>query len=415
MAAKMPTRMNIVYNSIYALIGGFGLDALAPAFTNDSVPLTGIIKCAGVLGIAYYAYRWSKFDKLFENLQLGVNGAYPIFKGKHKTDFSTVYKFTLPCGLSLQDFDKKKDAIEQHLGRDIDIKYTYKEIYIEVYNQNLKTRYDYVPTKIKGDVPIIIGYDKKDSLVTCDLSEGEPHMLIGGETGSGKSTTLRAIITNLILMSDVKLHLIDLKMGAEFNVFANSNKVINFGRTIKEANNILNELCIEVDRRYNLFFKNDVKDIKEYNKRFPRKKMNYQVLIIDEFADLQSVKECMILLELMARKSRSAGIHLLIATQRPDHKVLTGSIKVNVGTVLGLKTLNSTNSSIIIDDTGLEKLRGKGHGLFKRGTVIEIQSPLISTDEVKELIKHTYINKKVKFDADRNISDVDVMEAINNL
>jgi S-DNA-T family DNA segregation ATPase FtsK/SpoIIIE len=415
MAAKIPTRMNIVYNSIYALIGGFGLDALAPAFTNERVPLTGLIKCAGVLGIAYYAYRWSKFDKLFENLQLGVNGAYPIFKCKHKTDFSTIYKFTLPCGLSLQDFDKKKDAIEQHLGRDIDIKYTYKEIYIEVYNQNLKTRYDYVPTKIKGDVPIIIGYDKKDNLFTCDLSEGEPHMLIGGETGSGKSTTLRAIITNLILMSDVKLHLVDLKMGAEFNVFANSSKVINFGRTIKEADSILNELCIEVDRRYNLFFQKDVKDIKEYNKKFPRKKMDYQMLIIDEFADLQGRGNSILLIENLGRKARACGIHMILATQRPDHKVLTGSIKVNVGTVLGLKTLNSTNSSIIIDDTGLEKLRGKGHGLFKRGNVTEIQSPLISTDEVKELIKHTYINKKVKFDADRNISDVDVMEAISNL
>jgi S-DNA-T family DNA segregation ATPase FtsK/SpoIIIE len=418
-SGKKSFKINIVYNSIYALIGGIGLEVFAPLFDADpnSIGLTKIIKGIGVVGLTYYAWTWSKFDKLFENLGLGVNGAYPIFKSKHKSQYSTIYKFTLPAGLCLSDFDKCKEKIEQHLGRDIDIKYTYKEIYMEVYNDNLKTKFDYVPIKIKGDVPILIGYNRHDELIYCDLAEGEPHMLIAGETGSGKSTTLRSMICNLILQSDVKLHLIDLKMGAEFNVFSKSNKVINFGRTMKDAYRILSDISIKVDRRYNLFFKNDVKDIKEYNKKFKNKKLDYQILIIDEFADLQSEHESMKLIEDLGRKARACGIHLILATQRPDHKVLTGNIKVNVGTVLGLKTLNSTNSNIIIDTDGLEKLRGKGHGLFKRGNITEIQSPFISTDEVKGLIQHTYINKPYKDNEVKNgnVSEESLKEAINHL
>lgn len=414
-------RMSIMYNSIYALFGGLALDMAANTFNfQDSVePLViRVLKIGGVVGLTYYGMTMSKFTRIFENLKLGVGSVYPIQKSKVKTDTSTVYKFTLPCGLTLKDFDEKKEAIEQHLGREIDIKYTYKEILIEVYNENMKTLYDYKPIKVKGNVPIIIGYDRQGNLVSCDLSNGEPHMLIAGETGSGKSTVIRAIATNLILMSNVKLHLIDLKMGAEFNVFSKSNKVISFGRTISESHDILSNLNDEVDRRYSLFFKNDVRDIEEYNKKFKNKKMNYEVLIIDEYADLQSEKESMRLIENLGRKSRASGVHMLIATQRPDHKVLTGAIKVNVGNVLGLKTLNSTNSSIIIDSNGLEKLRGKGHGLFKRGTITEIQAPFISTDDVKELIKHTYVKKNYVNDipmSNGNLNEFDLQEVFSRL
>jgi S-DNA-T family DNA segregation ATPase FtsK/SpoIIIE len=375
------------------------------------------MKCIGICGITYYAYTWSKFDRIFQGLGLGIGLAYPIQKSRRKTDCSIIYKFTLPAGLSLKDFTDKKDAIEAYLGREIDIKLTYKEIYIEVYKENQITFYEYKPIKIRGSVPIIIGYNKKGELITCDLASGEPHMLIAGETGSGKSTTIRAIITNLILMSNVMLHLIDLKMGAEFNVFSKSNRVASFGRTIHDANDILNNINKEVDKRYSLFFKTDVKDIIEYNNKFKFKKLGYEVLIIDEFADLQSEKESLKLLENIARKSRACGIHLILATQRPDHKVLTGNIKVNVGTVLGLKTLNSTNSNIIIDDNGLETLRGKGHGLFKRGNITEIQAPYIPTEGVKELIKHTYVQKAIisKVLINGNIDDNDLKEAINNL
>lgn len=410
-------RMSIMYNSIYALVGGIAIDVAAPLFDAEGTFITTALKIGGVIGLTYYGMTVSKFTKVFETMKLGVGSVYPIQKGRSITDISTVYRFTLPCGLSVKDFDDKKDAIEQHLGKSVDIQYTHKEIRIEVYNAEPKTLYDYEPTKIKGNVPIIIGFDRRGDLVTCDLSDGEPHMLIAGESGSGKSCTIRAIITNLILMTNVKLHLIDLKMGAEFNIFSKSNKVVNFGRTNKDANDILSKFSQEVDRRYNLFFKNDVKDIVEYNNKFKYKKLDYEVLIIDEFADLQSDKESIRLLEDIGRKSRAAGLHAIIATQRPDHKVLNGNIKANFGTVLGLKTLNSVNSGIIIDSVGLERLRGKGHGLFKRGSVTDIQAPFISTDNVKQLIRHTFVSKPVAVieTANGNLNENDLEEALFNL
>ncbi|MBS4538233.1 DNA translocase FtsK [Clostridium sp. D2Q-11] len=219
---------------------------------------------------------------------------------------------------------------------------------------------------------------------------------MAGETGSGKSTLLRSIITNLILngkYNRYELHLIDLKNGAEFNVFRKSKYVKSFSRTIEDAEKILNKLIIEVDDRYDKFFKNDCVDIQEYNKKY-RSKMKYKIIIIDEFADLQNEKDSIQILETLAAKARACGIHLIISTQRPDAKVLNGRIKANVPSVIGLKTMNEINSRIIIDHSGLEELKGMGHGIYKFDKEIEFQSMNISSGTARDLIKHTYINKK---------------------
>lgn len=387
--ANSDRKSSLIETGLIAIIGGVASTALYPAYAVYGFGIASI----GTIGIVYTAFTWSKFDKIWKNTGLCVGSSYPIKKGSQKTDISTIYTFTLPCGLSVQDFDKKRKVIEQYLGREIEIKYTYKEIQIEVFEQRTSNAHDYQPTVIKGNVPLLIGYDRKSNLISADLADGEPHLLIAGETGSGKSTALRSIITNLILHSDTALHLIDLKRGAEFNVFAKCSKVQSFSRTKNEAESILNEINTEIDRRYDLFFENDVADIKEYNKKFKGKKLNFQVIVIDEFADLQDEKGSISIIETIAAKARACGIHLIISTQRPDAKVLNGRIKANVSSVLGLKTMNDINSRIIIDHNGLENLKGKGHGLFKRSGEIEMQCPYLSVEECRELIKHTYIDK----------------------
>ncbi|MDF2588199.1 MAG: cell division FtsK/SpoIIIE [Anaerocolumna sp.] len=404
------SRMLLVETSIYSFITGFGTELIDPSLS----PLCKLLKIVGVLGITYYAYTWSKFDLLFKNLKLGVSTAYPIIKGKEKTEYSDIYRFTLPKGICLQDFLDKQEAIENSLGREVDIKYTYKTIQIEVYKENQKTHYDYEPTKISGDVPIIIGYSRRGELVSCDLSSGEPHVLIAGETGSGKSTTLRSIICNLILMSKVRLHLVDLKNGAELGLFRKCSNVDSFCRNMKQAKDLLMQLSIETDRRYDMFYEKDVKDIKDYNKKYKTKMLDYQILIIDEFADLHSDKECMSILKELARKSRACGIHLIISTQRPSATVIDGDIKANITNSLGLKTINGTNSSIVIDETGLEKLRGDGHGKFKRGgKIIEIQCPYLDVNRCRELIKQTYVEKDVQ--KSKQPTQEDLLNAIENM
>jgi S-DNA-T family DNA segregation ATPase FtsK/SpoIIIE len=368
----------------------------------------------GLVGMGYFFKSWSRFDKAFKNLNLGINNSYPILKYKEKTETGKIYHYTLPCGLSLDDFDRSKQALSQYIGRELDIRYTYKELVIEVFDRKVKTMYEYQPEECNGPVGYPIGYDRKGQLITCDLSKGEPHMLIAGETGSGKSTALRAIITNLILKKNVKLHLIDLKCGAELQIFAKCNKVESFARSRHEAEVVLKHISREVDRRYDLFFQSDVINIKEYNKRVGS--MGYEVVVIDEFADLHEEKDSITLLEDIAARARACGIHLIISTQRPDHKVLNGRIKANVACVLGLKTINDLNSQIIIDKPGLEELRGNGHGLLRSGgKFAEVQCPYLTEERARELIQPFNTKRKtVQIDrVDGVVPNFDFLEKVN--
>lgn len=380
----------ILIDCITATISALAIEVIYPPF----LPIAILLKLSSFLGVGFVVWTFSKYDKVFRNLNLYKGQAIPILKYKTKTNYSTIYHFTLPAGLCLTDFKDNEEAIQNFVGKDIRIEYTFKEIIIEEYDEKMKLIYPYIPTEVNGYVPIIIGYDRKGKLITCDLGCGEPHMLIAGQTGGGKSTAIRCILVNLILNSDVKLHLIDLKNGVELRSFADSSKVISFSRNINQASIVLSQLDNEVDSRYDLFYKEHVRDIIEYNKKHKNNKMDYQLLVCDEFADLQGDKNLIAILDNLGRKARACGIHMILSTQRPDAKVLNGSIKSNIPTILGLKTANSTNSHIIIDDTGLEKLRGNGHGLFKHnGKLDEIQVPYVSAEQIEPLIKHTFIDK----------------------
>jgi len=396
---------NVLISSVWAIWGAAVIKAIYPPY----YPTAAMFVLFGVAGIYMYFATYSKFNHLWKALDLGKDESYPICKGKKRTKNSIIYRFSLPAGLSIEDFERNKIAIEQFLGRDIDIKYTYKEIWIEVFDPNQPTEYDYNIIPCKGPVEFPIGYDRQGEIVTCDLSSGEPHMLIAGETGSGKSTALRAIITNIILTKNVKLHLIDLKCGAEFQIFAKCKNVESFARTRTEAEEVLSQISAEIDRRYDLFFQHDCVNIKEYNRK--GYSMGYELVIIDEFADLQRNKWSISLVEEIAAKARACGIHLIISTQRPDSTILNGRIKANVTNVLGLKTTNEINSRIIIDHDGLEKLRGKGHGIFKRGNETEVQCPNLSAEMARELVRHTYVERPPKV-MQMEIENFDFLEAL---
>lgn len=350
-----------------------------------------ICKVIGVGTFLYYLTNRSKFDDLFINLKIGYHDRYPMLKYKKRGKNSILYHFRIPAGVCLKDFKDKKESFEDFLGHKVDIYYTYKEIVIEEFITTEKTMYPYSVFRGKGNMIIVIGYDRNDNLITCDLSKGEPHMLIAGETGGGKSTSLRAIITNLLLTSDVKLFLIDLKNGVEFRLFEKCENVLGFARNIGTATLLLQQLSAEVDRRYELFYQYDVKDIVDYNKKMKDDPLDYRLLVIDEFADLQNDKNIKAVLADLGRKARACGIHMLLSTQRPDAKILDGEIKANITTVLGLKTKNDINSRIIIDENGLEKLRGYGHGIFKRGAKSHyIQAPNLDYDNAKKLVEPFY-------------------------
>lgn len=338
---------------------------------------------------------YNPYKRLLQNCRIEVDGKVPFYKGKTKTSYGYSLRFTLPAGLSTDDFDKKKLAIEQYLNKRVEITYKNKNVFIGIYEKSLEEYYAYEHKSTKGICEFPIGYTYGEKLIEVDL-ENVVHMLIAGETGSGKSTLLRGILTSLILDKSpraLSLHLIDLKNGAEFNVFRRCGMVKSFSRTIAEAEDILIKLSREVDRRYDLFFENDVVNIQEYNKLKDIKGLDYQIVVIDEFADLQDEKGSISIIETLAAKARACGIHLIVATQRPDAKILNGRIKANIPCMIGLKTMNELNSRIIIDEGGLERLKGRGNGILKYSDTTEFQAMYLSVQRARELLKDKYINR----------------------
>ncbi|OLS02867.1 FtsK/SpoIIIE domain-containing protein [Tissierella creatinophila] len=355
------------------------------------------------------------YNNLFRALKLEINDRVPKFLERKETNYGYCLTFRLLAGMSTDDFEKKKLAIEQHLNRKIEITYNNWRIFIKVYEKQLEELIPYEFSKCKGILEFNIGKVLGDKTLNLDL-EKAVHLLIAGETGSGKSTLVRSIITNIVLSRrKVSLHLIDLKNGAEFNLFRKSNIVKTFSRNIDEAEVVLENLIEEVNKRYDLFFENDVVDIREYNKLKNIKKLDYQICIIDEFADLQNEKGSISSVEVLAAKARACGVHLIISTQRPDSKILNGRIKANIPCVIGLKTMNSLNSRIIIDEDGLEKLRGRGHGLLRYGNLTEFQSMFLEVVKARELIKHTYIEKEIKREVKEEIGKLDNLDFIKDL
>lgn len=367
--------------------------ALCIILPEVAIPGYLILGMGGICVFDYFTHI-SKFDKVFRALKLGVNEAYPILKRKKVESNYVLYEFTLPAGMSTDMFDKKKVEIEQFLGQQIEINYGFRNLLIRAYTDQEKTEYKYNPIKLKGNVPILIGYDREGNLQYIDLAEDEPHMYIAGTTGCGKSTALRVIITNLILFTNVELYLLDLKSGVEFGAFKNCKNVVGFASTKAGALSMLTDLEKEVDKRYSIFADEGVENIRSYNQTHS-KKMKYKLLIVDEFSNLMYEKESTIILETLASKARACGVHMCLSTQRPDYKVLNGRIKANITNILGMRTQNGQNSEIVLDRVGLEKLRGKGHGILKCGldeTII--QMPNLALPDAKELLKPFIVDKK---------------------
>lgn len=347
-------------------------------------PAASVLVLLGGVIIATHFVSKGKYDDIFYNLKIGCRDTYPLYLKKIQKDNTTVYEYTLPAGLTLDSFEKHKDALETYTGKPIDLSLHNKHIFLTEYNNGEQVQYDYVIEKLKGNVPLLIGYNRRGDLVSVDLSEGEPHMYIAGETGSGKSTALRAIITNLILTKDVDLFLVDLKNGVELSIFQGCEKVKSFAKTEIEAFNLFEYLLNESSRRYNVFAEAGCKDIKSYNKKH---RMKYTVLVVDEYASLMGDKKCEKVVALLVQKARASGIHVILSTQRPSADIITGNIKANITNVLGLKTIDKTNSRIVIDHDGLEKLRGKGHGVLKSGgNETIIQCPYLPEEQAQTMI-----------------------------
>ena len=261
----------------------------------------------------------------------------------------------------------------------------------------------------KAELPVVIGRTIQNENYTFDLAK-MPHLLVAGATGQGKSVGLNAIITSLLYRkhpAELKFVLIDPKM-VEFSLYNKLErhflaKMESEDESIvtdpKKAVYTLNALCTEMANRLELCKKAHAKNIVEYNEKFVARRLNpenghrflpYIVVIIDEFADLiMTAKEVEAPVMRLAQKARAIGIHLIVATQRPDVKVITGGIKANFPARIAFRVMQMTDSRTIIDQPGANQLIGRGDMLFlSGGEPIRIQCAFVDTPEVENIVEH---------------------------
>ncbi|MCF0063921.1 DNA translocase FtsK [Dyadobacter chenwenxiniae] len=261
--------------------------------------------------------------------------------------------------------------------------------------------------KANYDLPIVLGKTISNDIHIVDLAK-MPHLLMAGATGQGKSVGLNVILASLIYKkhpAELKFVLVDPKK-VELTLFNKLErhflaKLPNADEAIitdtKKVIFTLNSLCIEMDSRYDLLKEASVRNLKEYNAKFAQRRLNpekghrflpYIVLVIDELADLMMTagKEVETPIARLAQLARAVGIHLVVATQRPSVKVITGLIKANFPARLSFRVTSSIDSRTILDMGGAEQLVGQGDMLLAiNSEVIRLQCPFIDTREIEDV------------------------------
>jgi S-DNA-T family DNA segregation ATPase FtsK/SpoIIIE len=313
---------------------------------------------------------------------------------------------------------------------------------IEVPNEKkqqlgLRSMLDHPKFKDASNLTIAIGKDIIGNPVYGNI-ETMPHLLIAGATRSGKSVTVQNIITSLLYKnspSDLRLMVIDPKR-VEFTMYKN---LPHLGTPIitdaKNAIKCLNWAIGEMERRYSYFADEyvGIQNIGDYNKKILQpalekiakgkkisgenmpERLPYIVIVFDEFNDfmLSYPKEITIAITNLTQKGRAAGVHLILATQRPDVKVITGTIKANITARIALKTSSAIDSRTILDQSGAEDLLGNGDMLYmdpNHPRPVRVQAPFISSEEVRAVInniKETYTNYEVE--------EIDISKASLNI
>ncbi len=341
----------------------------------------------------------------------------------------TLYKIYPAPGVKIAEFKRIQEDLGMHLhARGVRVVTLTDSVGIEVANDHPSivpmraVLNDEVFRSSKAELPVAIGYTIQQKVKVFDLADA-PHLLVAGATKQGKSVGLNVIVTSLLYAkhpSELKLVFIDPKM-VEFSAYAhllkhylavlpcNDEREERDNAIVKKADKadkILRSLCIEMDQRYELLSKASVPNIKTYNEKYRNRKLRpdeghrflpYIVTIIDEYADLtmsvggsgdakvvaRSITTSIIRL---AQKGRAAGLHVVLATQRPSVDVITGLIKTNFPTRIAFRVVSRTDSSTILDSPGAEKLIGKGDMLYYAGVEMErVQCAYIDSEEINRL------------------------------
>lgn len=274
-----------------------------------------------------------------------------------------------------------------------------------------------IPSEYQSNKLLVpLGKDVSGKIIYAELNK-MPHLLIAGATGSGKSVCVNTIICSILMRArpdEVKFILVDPKKVELTNYNGIPHLLAPVVTDPKKAAAILQEVVVEMERRYDLFAKTNVRNIESYN-TYVNKKNNelaeneqlellpFHVVILDEVADLmmvasKQVEDCIMRIAQMAR---AAGIHLIVATQRPSTDIITGVIKANIPSRIAFAVSSSVDSRTILDASGAEKLLGKGDMLFSpmgSSSPVRVQGAFVSDEEVSAIVNHASSQQEANYD-----------------
>ena len=367
-----------------------------------------------------YTAKANLLESTLHDLKLPVT-----VKGITKGPAVTRYELEMPPGIPVKRITNFAQDIEYSLEVNGHIRLETpipgkRAVGVEVPNTivDVVSLRDVIDTKefasASSPLTVAMGKDIAGTNIFCALDK-MPHLLVAGATNAGKSVCLSSIIISLLYKSspeDVRIILIDPKT-VEFTAYRNMPHLLG-GKIItdaKESLNALKYLRAQMEERYKMFSKNAVRNIQEFNKlesvkNGEEEKMPYIVLIVDELADLLmstdiNKKDLESNIQSLAQKARAAGIHLILATQRPSVDVITGTIKANLPSRIAFAVRSSVDSGVILDQAGAETLLGRGDMLYAPAGMDEpkrVQGAFLTNEEISAVVDYVCTNNEADFD-----------------
>ncbi|HSQ88705.1 FtsK/SpoIIIE domain-containing protein [Romboutsia sp.] len=336
------------------------------------------------------------FNKLFKNMKFkNIDEVYPKLEYKRDTEYFREFEFSVPFGMSIEDFKKKSDVFAQALNVNVrDLRFEKNEYNVVLKSRkNKKMNYDYdIDLMKRTDFKIPLGYDYDDNLILLDLfTSNNFGCYIAGSAGGGKSITLRLILTHLVnckTKSDIQFAIVNTKR-VDLKDFQYARNTIQYQNGTDGIEDLMMDQLEEMEKRYSIIEKADCDDIWEFRKKV--RKMPFRLLVIEEISAYKNNKEYQRCLELLASQGRGAGIIPILVTQLPNKDIMPNTVKANINTILGHKTIDAIRSEIIAGpESGLEKLKGEGNNkLFNaKYQGVEYQGIYVSKEQMKEVINN---------------------------
>jgi DNA segregation ATPase FtsK/SpoIIIE-like protein len=315
------------------------------------------------------------------------------------------YSYILPIGLAPSKIEGCREELEAALGGHCDFEINGRVVTITAYKGKLKKRIKYRRPEVDEGLIIPIGYGMEGELIILDMSsDSHCYLLAGGNPGTGKSVFLNGCIDCISQYPSehVRFVFIDMKMGVELGSwYSLPHKWLTAeDPTRPELKHVLTQLLAEIKKRMKLFKAAGVKKISDYNRAFPDKKMNYIMVIVDEYAEIKNSDngdEYEVLMKSALQIGRAAGLRAIVATQRPTTDCISGTVKAVFTDRIAFAVSSALNSRVILDSDGAEKLPNDvpGRAIFLTGSrfrevqVMDYSSPVLQVIPDTEYMEST--------------------------